>query len=188
MSDLTPKEMAEKIIKNNLKGKQIESVVNEFMFKTYEFSGHTIDFWRQKFTMEIPTADLNPAMIRELDMKLMLMNQEATFHYAVASAKLQMLKRGSEANFMEKYQAIITQHQTAGKKLPAAATLERMSSIGSDEVNSAITIADMETRFWKNILDSLSTTRKILENASMNNATEMKYLSGGNVPHTNEEN
>ena len=45
------------------------------------------------------------------------------------------------------------------------------------DLDSAQTIADIENRFWKDILDHLSTCRKLIENASMNIATELKSMN-----------
>lgn len=176
---LTPKAQAEQMLTTLLKGKTIHEIFAENMNKQLMVSGRPIPFWEEKFRINVPTDNLTPAICKELDMRIMDLHQEATFLNAVATAKAQMIKRGSEASFNSKFWTIVQEHKDAGGKLPAAATLERMAGIDNDEVESALTIADIECKFWKGILDHLSTCRKLVENASMNIATELKSLGPG---------
>ncbi|GAG10765.1 unnamed protein product, partial [marine sediment metagenome] len=105
------------------------------------------------------------------------LNQEATFHHAVASAKVQMIKRGCESQFNDKFWALTQEYKEKGKKLPAASTLQTLATIQNDDMESAQSLASVETKFWKDILDHLATCRRLIENASLNISVELKALN-----------
>lgn len=170
----TPKAQAEALLTSLLKGKEVHELFAERMKKQLPISGKSIDYWEDKFKIHIPTDNMSPTLCKELSMKLVNLHQEATFHYAVATAKTQMLKRGSESAFLGKFAAITEEYKAKGKALPAAETLKTLSSIPNEEVDSAASIADMETKFWKSILEHLHVCRKLIETASMNIAVELK--------------
>lgn len=182
----TPKAKAEELLEGLLRGKEVHQIFAENMRKQLTISGKGVDFWEDKFKITIPTDNLTPALCKELAMKLMELNQEAVFYHAVAQAKSQFLRRGSEATFNNKFWTIVQEHKQKGGKIPAAATLERLAKCDNEEYDSAQTIADVEMKFWKDILDHLSTCRKLIENASLNVSVELKsfgqgqsYSSGG---------
>lgn len=173
----TPKAQAEKLLKALLKGKEVYKLFGETMRKQLTISGEPIDHWEKKFKLSIPVDDLTPAICKQLDVQLMDLNQEATFHHAVASAKVQMIKRGCESQFNDKFWALTQEYKEKGKKLPAAATLTTLATIQNDDMESAQSLAQVETKFWKDILDHLATCRRLIENASLNISVELKALS-----------
>ena len=173
---LTPKAQAEALLTSLLKGKDVHDIFAENFRKQMVVSGKPIDEWREQFKISIPTDNLTPAICVDLDLKIMLLSEEATFFHAVAQAKTQMLKRGSDASYNTKFWAIVEEYKAAQKKLPAAATLDTMAKLDNDEVASAETIAAIESKFWKEILDHLGMCRKLIENATINLSVEAKAL------------
>lgn len=170
----TPKAQAEQLLNSLLSGKKVHELFAEGIKRQLPISGKSIDFWEGKFRIHIPTDNLTPTLCKEISMKLVDLHQEATFHYAVATAKQQMIKRGSESSYLTQFSAIVEEYREKGKKLPAADTLKTLSSIPNEDIDSAASIADVEVRFWKSILEHLHTCRKLIESASMNIAVELK--------------
>jgi len=173
----TAKQRADELMGFLLKGSEVHHLFSESMRRQMVISEQPIAYWEARFKMHIPVDNLTPSLCKELDMKLMDLNQEATFHYAVASVKSQMIKRGTDAAFTAKFWQLVTEHKEKNMKLPAAATLENMAKIDNDELDSASTLAEIETKFWKDILEHLNTCRKLIENASLNISVELKALS-----------
>lgn len=171
------KEKAESLVNKLLAGKKIHDQFAGMIRQRLFISGKTMDEWESTFRIHIPQDNLNPSNCKEMDSKLIELHQEAAFYHAVASAKLQMIKRGGESSFRDKYHALVEEYKHNGGKLPSAVTLENLARVGNDEVESALSIAEIEKSFWSNILEHLSTCRKILENASFNNNIEAR-MSG----------
>jgi hypothetical protein len=102
--------------------------------------------------------------------------QEASFYYAVAQAKSQIIKRGTESAYLAKFTILVEEHKAKGGRLPSADTLSTLAKVDSDDVESALSISDVEMKFWKEILSRLDTCRKLIENATLSISTELKYL------------
>lgn len=139
-------------------------------------SGKSMDYWKEKFWIDVPHDNLTPAICRELDMEIMSLHQEATFFHAIAAAKAQWCKKTSESTFNDKFWAIIQEHKEKGGRIPGQETLKTLASIGNEDLDSAKTIADIETKFWKDILEHLALCRRLVDNASITISTELKYL------------
>lgn len=176
MSDKTAKAQADELLLSLMKGKEVHGIFAENIKKSLRVSGEHIEYWEEKFHLVIPTDNLTPEMCKMLGMQIMDLHQEATFYYAVATAKSQMIKRGTEHSFNGKFWAIYQEHKQGKKKMPAAATLENLAKIDNEDIESASSIAEVEVKFWKTILDHLSTCRKIIENASLNISVELKAI------------
>jgi hypothetical protein len=176
MSEKTTKQQADELLSSLIKGREVHDIFAENFRKSLKISGEPIEEWEGKFKLSIPTDNLTPSMCKELGMKIMDLHQEATFFHAVALAKSQMIKRGSESSYNSKFWAIYQEHKNAKKKIPAAATLDSLAKIDNEDIESAQSMADIEVKFWKNILDHLSTCRKIIENASLNISVELKAI------------
>lgn len=174
---LTPKAQAEQLLNEVLKGKKVHEWFTENMNAKILISGQPIPFWEQKFKITVPTEDLTPARAREIDMKLMDLHQEATFLWNTAMARSQLIKHGNANVFMGRFQALVQEHKSSGKRLPAQGTLENLARVDNLDVESAQAIADIEVKFWKSILDHLGRCQSILKNASLMIATELKSIS-----------
>ncbi len=174
MQDTEAKIKAEALIDKLLSGKKVHDHFSGMIRQKLTISGSTMDEWEQTFRIHVPTDNLNPSTCKEFDSKLLELNQEAAFYHAVAVAKLQMIKRGTDAAHRDKIYALVQEYKDNDKKLPAAATLENLAKVENDDLESAQSIAEIEKSFWTNILEHLATCRKIVENASFNNNTEAK--------------
>ena len=172
----SPKVKADLLVKKLFKGQTVHSMFADTMKRQLTISGETMEHWKKEFMIRIPTDNLTPEMCRDLGMHILNLNQDATFYFAVASAKAQWLKRGSESAFNDQFYAIVQEYKEKKQRVPGQETLKALSSIGNEEVESAHTIADIECKFWKSILEHLATCRRLVENASMTISTEMKYL------------
>jgi hypothetical protein len=154
---------------------------------TIHISGQPIDYWIQKFRIKVPTDNLTPAVLRDLDMILLDLHQEATFYLAVTTARAQMLQKGSNSSYYAKYIEILNTYRANGKRAPSADTLESMAKIDNEDVEAAATIIDIETKFWKSILDHLAMARRLIENASLNISVELKALNNESlINHINK--
>ncbi len=170
---------AESLLAKLLKGKAIHDKFAAEMRAKLLINNETMATWEKKFKITISTDDLTPAICKQLDVLLLDHNQEAAFYHAVASAKLQMLKRGGDSAYRDKFFALVQEYKDKGAKLPASATLENLAKVETDDIESAQTIANIEKQFWSDILDHLTTCRKIIENATLNSNVEARLLGNG---------
>lgn len=174
----SPEGQAQLLIDKLIKGQNVYKFFTDSMRKTLLISGHTYDHWYETFHMDIPVDNMTPALCRELGLKIMELHQEATFYYAAAQAKAQWLKRGSESTFNDRLFAIVQEHKAKGGRVPGQDTLKALASVGNEEFDSAHSLADIEVKFWRSILEHLAQCRRLVENASLTMSTELKYLSG----------
>lgn len=184
--ELTPKAQAERLLREMLRGKDVHKYFTESLKNNILVSGESIEHWEKVFKIRIKVEDLNPQACRDLDLQVMKLNEEATFLHNMAMARSQMIKHGNESVFMGKFQALVEEYKGKGKRLPAKDTLENLARAGQLDVESAQTIADIEVKFWKNILEHLGRCQSILKNASMMISTELKYLTNEKLMDSNE--
>lgn len=177
MTDQTAKKQADSLMERLLRGKDVHDSFSASMRRQLLISGQPIDHWENKFKISIPTDNLNPSTCKEIGTKLMDLNQEASFYQAVAAAKVQLIKRGSESQIMGRVAAIVEEYKNDKKRTPAASTIETLAKYENDDLESALSIANVEARFWKDVLDHLATCRKLLENATLNISVELKALN-----------
>ena len=173
----TAEEKAQILLNKLITGKQVHQIFADSMKEQLLINGESMEHWEKHFKMNVPSDNLTPSLCKELSMRLIELNQEAAFFQACATAKAQIIKRGTTAAYNDKFWTIVQQYKSEKKKLPAAATLETMARVDNEDLDSAQTIADIESKFWKDILEHLSTCRRLIENASMNIATELKSLN-----------
>ncbi len=169
---------AKGLIDKLLSGKKIHDQFAGMIRQQLLISGRTMDEWEAMFRIHIDQDNLNPTTCKEIDAKLINLYQDAAFYHAVSVVKLQMIKRGNDSSFRDKYTELVQEYKTSNNgKLPSAVTLENLAKFENDEIESAQSIAEIEKGFWTNILEHLSSCRKILENASFNNNIEAR-MSG----------
>jgi hypothetical protein len=149
--------------------------VYENFFQQHQLyiSGHPIEHWVSIFRIKIPNTDLNPSILKELDVKVMDLSQEASFFLACAQAKSQLLHKNSEIELSERFLEIYESYKDKGK-VPAASILESLAKTAVVDSEYAFVFSDIEVKFWKNILEHLNTCRKLIENASLNISVELK--------------
>lgn len=173
---MSSEEKATSLIDSLMQGKEIHDKFAENMRSKFLINNKTMDEWEEQYRIQLETDNLTPAICRQYDLKLLEYNQEVAFFHAMAAAKVQLLSRGHISAYRDKFYALVQEYQQKGGKLPAAATLENLAKVETDDIESASTMADVEKTFWSNILDHLTTCRKIIENATMNNNVEARLL------------
>lgn len=174
-NDKPASQQAVELMQRYAKGKEIYKILSADM-QIY-VSGQPIEFWLKKFKLHVPTDNLTPSMMKELDMKLLDLHQEATFYMAVTTARAQMIGKGSNSSYYGKYVEILNSYKGTGKRAPSANTLESLTKIDNEDIETAATIVEVETKFWKYILDHLAMARRLIENASLNISVELKALN-----------
>jgi hypothetical protein len=178
MSTPTAKAKAEELFAVLQKGKEVHDLFAESMERQLLISGKTIRAWEDYFKFHIATDDLSPPICKQYDVQLLKLNEEATFFHAFAEAKVQYIKRGGDSTFRNRFTALVQEYSAKGGKLPASATLDNLARAEGDDIESALAIAEIEKKFWAQILDHLTEKRKILDNAGFANNTEAKIFNG----------
>lgn len=168
---------AEALAQKIKSGKALFRKLAEKLESELVFANQPIGHWKQYFKLPIPDGDLNPIILKELDLKLMKLTEEASFLYSVANAVATMIKNGAESNYHSIFLGLVEEYKQSTGRLPAAATLENLARINNMTSDSASWYAELEAKFWKEMLDSLSAQRKIIENASLNISVELKALN-----------
>jgi hypothetical protein len=186
MSSLTPKQQAENLFNQILKGKEVHSLFEDYFKRQIIISGQKLDYWNDYFRLDFPS-NLSLAQAQGLAAKLMALFQEASFYFSISQAKVQLMKRGSNSNYLAKFSALVEEHKHRGSRLPSAQTLETLAKIDGDAAESAYTIAEVELKFWKEKLSSLETFRKLLENATMAISAELKHMNTGSYLDNTEK-
>lgn len=174
MTDKTPKIKAEELLKKLLEGKELHDSFANSIEKQLLISGHSMEYWKERFKITIPSDDLTPGRCKQIDLELMDLHQEAYFYKAVAEIHVQMIKRGTDSQIQGRMAALVEEYK--GKRV-AAAKMEATAKFENDDFESALSIANLELRFWKDILEHLAACRKLLENATLNISVELKALS-----------
>ena len=124
----TAQQKADILISKLMKGKEVHTIFAQQMKKELLINNEVMDHWERHFKLYIPTDNLTPSMCKELSVRLIQLNQEAAFFQACATAKAQIVKRGTSAAYNDKFWSIVQHYKNEKKKLPAAATLETMAS------------------------------------------------------------
>ena len=185
---LTEKGQAERLMNEVLRGRRVHELFTQYMTTQLLISGKPIPHWEEKFRISVGTDNLTPATARQMDMKILELSQEATFLWNTAMARAQMIRHGNDSVFMGKFNALVQEYKSSGKRLPAQGTLENLAKSEQLDVESAQAIADIEVKYWKSILDHLNRCQSILKNASLMIATELKNLNNDRLLDANERN
>lgn len=175
--DIDPEVQAMDLLVKLKSGKSVYEMFQANFRTQYLIAGFSIYDWEKKFKIHIPE-DASPANCKELDVKLMALHQEASFHKASARAIMQALKRGVDTKLNATKTALVLEYQTNNKKMPAATTLEAIAKDQINDVDGAVMSANVAVDFWNDIIDHLSFCRKLLENISINNGIEAKQSKG----------
>jgi hypothetical protein len=142
---------------------------------SYLIAGKTMKDWEKHFRIEVEQ-DLLPHQIREIELRLVSLYQEATFLKAAAERQVQLFHGLSKAAYREAVTVLIASYKEAGKRLPAKETIQAIANKDTGDTDDAAIHAELELSFWKSILSSLDTCRKLLETTLMALAVEMKSL------------
>ena len=169
------------------RGKELFDVVASDLKRDFLIGGKTMEQWRKQFAVVKPSTDANPAVCKDLAMQLMTLYEEASFRYSQALAYEQMAAAAAEDSYKSNRRQIVSDYADAGKKLPGAEALDHLVNSKEEvaDARAVASIGQVHKDFFKQILDRLSNTRKLLENISINNAVQAKLEQGqGNIPIT----
>jgi len=152
-------------------------VLRKEIESTLQYNGKTLQEWKEHFTIKINPNNVTPSMLKEISAKLILLNHEASFNHSLAQAKKELLLGGANHTNDDQYMDIVQTHKLNNVRTPAAPTIKVMANKKNANITMAATIAEVEMRFWKNVLDNLSNTRKLIEQCTFNSAVELKQLN-----------
>lgn len=171
----TPAETAASLLQTLKKGKAVHDAFARNFRDNYEISGRTIKEWEDEFKITVPP-DPNPAVCKVIDMQIMSLHQDAAFYHATANIYVQALKKGNETEYRSRYAALVAEFKrdNPGSKLPARGTLEDLTRAETDDIEGALSNAELQENFWKNIMNHLNMCRRLLENATINSGIEVK--------------
>ena len=155
-------------------GEEIFSSFSERVKNNLLIYDKTISEWWSHFGIRIEEDNLNPEVCKQLLKRIANLYQEASFYYSWSSSSSNALESSQSSSHTERYAAVVNDYRGKGEKVPAASTIEQLVKADQDEVYSAIATAKISKDFFKTILDSLNTTRRIIETATINSGIEAK--------------
>jgi hypothetical protein len=169
-----------------------QAIYSSFVTRVKEnllINDRTPDEWWAHFGLRIETNNLNPEICKSLLIQIANLYQEASYYYSISNASFSALEGSQSSEHTKKYKQVVDQlrAEKPDEKLPAAATIENLVKAEENVIYSAIATAKIAREFWKTILDSLNTTRKIIDTASMNNGIEAKMSQYGDKYHEGDE-
>lgn len=167
---------ADELYSSTQSGEEIHSSFSARVQKNLEIYNKTIDEWWQHFGIRIETDNLNPEICKQLLIKISNLYSEASYYYSLANSSSSALESSQATNHTEQYAKVISSFRDKNEKLPAAATIEQLVKAEQNEVYSAIATSKIVKDFFKTILDSLNTIRKIIDTATINNGIEAKLV------------
>jgi hypothetical protein len=167
--------LAQKMVDRLRKSKKVFDFFTDKIREQYCITGKSIEEWRVHFKVPVPP-DLSPATARQLDIKIMDLYQEASFYKAVADIKMAAATGTTNTAYRERFNTLVQQYKIDNLKLPAQATLQTLTEGQIAEEKDSLIHIDAEVSFWKNILQSLQESRKLIENATLNMSVEAKAL------------
>lgn len=175
IADLTSKAKADLIMSKVLRGKDVAEALNKAFEQQYMIAGHSAEYWREHFKIDLPTENMTPQLAVETNLKLLKLYQEASFHYAWAQKKKEHMRCGADTAKAQIINELVEDFKLKNKKVPAAATLDALAKSDVEDLDQASETYKTEYNFWKQILDQLNTVFKMVQNASTAIAVEAKY-------------
>jgi len=157
------------------KGKVLHDKFAQEFEKEYLISGKIMSEWRDHYKLIMPP-DFTPKVCQDIAIKLMELHQEASFMKAVCDARLRACRGASNIKYRKEFTELVSTYRAKGEKLPAKDTLAQLAEQAVGDIQDAVSHAEIELSFWKEILDDLANSRKLLENATINLASESKAL------------
>jgi hypothetical protein len=172
-------EIAASIIDQLRKSKKLHDQFADKFRTQYKVAGKLMSEWKEHFKVSLPP-DLNPQLAQQTDAQLVELHQEATFLKAEAEARLTAYQSANNERYRSKYAALVAEYKAGGAKLPAKDTLAALAENATADIKDAMSHAEIELAFWKEVLNDISNSRKLLENATICMATEAKAIQYNN--------
>lgn len=178
VGDKSPKQLADQMLADLRRGKSLHDMFAEAVSNRIKLGDKTMNEWLKHFRIAIPETP-DTSQCKEIDMKLMELHQEASFMKAMAEASHTLGQKSKSTQYREKFTSLVSQYSAGGKKLPAKDTLETLAMSELDDIDSGLSFSEMAIKFWKDIIEDLNFKRKIIETATIANASEVKLLMYG---------
>lgn len=168
---VTPQDVLDDITE----GARIFSELSARLMEEFVFFDRTLLEWADYLMITIPP-ELNEAGFRSVMIELSNKWQIVNNYYSISSALAKAFAGGSDMKKSDVVAAIVARYMKEQKKRPASTTIERMAdSYMHNTISTSITSAVVKD-FWKQRLDQLLETRKILEQLGMSLHVEAKYI------------
>jgi hypothetical protein len=167
-------------------GKDTYSSFSARIQESLKIYGKTIDEWWKHFGIRIEVDNLNPEICKQLLIKISNLYQEASYYYSLANSSSSALENSQASNHTEQYAKVISSFRDKEEKIPAAATIEQLVKAKQNEVYSAIATSKIVKDFFKTVLDSLNTVRKIVDTATINSGIEAKLVHNNDYRNGDE--
>lgn len=173
-------------------GQTIFNAAKTFMQENHEVGGKKLSEWAAFFKVPHPNSDMSPQQCAQLSTTLLDLAHEATFRLTAAQSRFYLLKHQASTE-MNLHVVDLVIEAPEGRRLPNKETVLAKAATLNTDVDTAFMFADLEIRFWKDILEYLSTTRKLIENISLNLSVELKatqmegFIERAASKHSKEE-
>jgi len=167
--------IAEDIINHLKAGKGVSDDTARRFKSQYLISGKLPDEWRQIFKVDIDE-DATPANCRQASTQLMDLQQRANSEKRDSQARLSMTKSYRDKEHRKEFSRQVALYTAKNQKLPAKDTLNLLAEQATADLQEAVTCAELELAFWKDVLNSLFETRKHIEDIVLNLSVEAKML------------
>jgi len=154
---------ANELIKKLKAGKNLMELISKTLDSSYLIDGKSMVQWRDYFNIKLPKTDnLTPENLASVNAKLCDAINESGFWHSRAILIEQSIRSGAQEKFDDAFATLVASYSGASK-LPAEKTLRTLSEANGDGLKSAISTATTRTKFWRSIVDTLDSQRKVLE-------------------------
>lgn len=170
---------AEDLVSVLADGADIYAELTSSFIENIKFYGQTLREWADDLMVVIPSdKELDPHVFREVSIELLNKTQIASNYYSVAASLEEAIKGSRDVKRSDVVKAIVMAYQSGrGARRPAGTIIDQMADSYMANTVSSEVAAKMVRNFWKQRLDQLEKTRKILEMISMSLHVEMKWTA-----------
>jgi hypothetical protein len=169
----------EEILQDVATAAETHAAATQLFIDNFIFYGSSLSQWSDNLAIPVPAAkDLTPEITRELFVKLANNLQIVNHFFSVSNTISSTLVGGSSIKKADLVRYIVQQYEQGNKTRPAASAIEQMADSYMKSTVSSRVAAKIVRDFWRDRRDMLIELRKVLEQISMNTATELKYLTG----------
>lgn len=173
------------LIESVIEGCTAHSAITHHFTHNMEFFGKTLGQWSDELAVPIDSKQVDPTGLRQLLVMVANNIQIASHFHSVASSINSSLIGSGNLKRADLVSSIVELYAKRDGRRPAATTIERMADSYMRNTVSSRIAAKVVKDFWRQRLDTLIEVRKILEQISMTNSVELKYLHG--VGEINQE-
>jgi len=174
VSEQKIQEMAQKLREEHVQVQKAYQEQRKLLDDDMIVSGKTVKEWKEELWIIVPSADLTPQICLEVNKAIMQAENVAAYEHAKAQMRAQILDKQAGSAYYRAIDHIVDEFKNSDKRVPGVATLETMAEVASELYKKVAIESDNEYKFWKNVLDHLQFSKKILEQAGFNINSEIK--------------